>query len=113
MEIRARGITARVSPFGATLVGVECARPGREDDDDGREDITLGYDDCESYDQTEGRPYFGAVCGRVANRIAKGEFALGRETFRLKKNNGETRFTEARAGGIASVGRSRIRVGAV
>ena len=89
VEIRARGITARVSPFGATLVGVECARPGREDDDDGREDITLGYDDCESYDQTEGRPYFGAVCGRVANRIAKGEFALGRETFRLKKNNGE------------------------
>lgn len=89
VEIRARGITVRVSPFGATLVGVECARAGREDDDDAREDITLGYDDCESYDQTEGRPYFGAVCGRVANRIANGEFSVGRETFRLKKNNGE------------------------
>ena len=89
VEIRARGITVRVSPFGATLVGVECARAGREDDDDAREDITLGYDDCESYDQTEGRPYFGAVCGRVANRIADGEFSVGRETFRLKKNNGE------------------------
>jgi len=89
VEIRARGITVRVSPFGATLVGVECARAGWEDDDDAREDITLGYDDCESYDQTEGRPYFGAVCGRVANRIADGEFSLGRETFRLKKNNGE------------------------
>ena len=61
------GIRALYGGFGATLVGVECARPGREDDDDGREDITLGYDDCESYDQTEGRPYFGAVCGRPAD----------------------------------------------
>ncbi|MGJ8693786.1 MAG: aldose epimerase family protein [Thalassotalea sp.] len=33
--------------------------------------------------------YIGATAGRYANRIAKGQFSLGDETFQLTTNNGE------------------------
>ena len=33
-------------------------------------------------------PYFGAVVGRVANRIADGEFELGGEEYQLTRNDG-------------------------
>ena len=34
-------------------------------------------------------PYFGAVVGRVANRIAKAKFDLDGQTYQLAQNNGE------------------------
>ena len=34
-------------------------------------------------------PYFGAVVGRVANRIAKAKFELDGQTYHLAQNNGE------------------------
>ena len=86
IELEARGVAVSVSPFGATIVSLRAARRG---DADEKDDVVLGFDDCESYDEVEGRPYFGAVCGRVANRIARGEFAVGRRTHALAKNNGE------------------------
>jgi len=50
-------------------------------------DITLGYDSLPAYlDKT---PYFGALVGRVGNRIAKGRFTLDGKEYTLAVNNDE------------------------
>lgn len=51
------------------------------------EDIVLGFDDPEPYiDGTS--PYFGAIVGRVANRIANATFTLDGKVYKLAANNG-------------------------
>ncbi|MDR0333066.1 MAG: galactose mutarotase [Dysgonamonadaceae bacterium] len=50
-------------------------------------DVVLGHSTIEEYLSSE-EPYFGAVCGRVANRIAKGNFMLNGNHYRLAINNG-------------------------
>eukprot|EP00899_Mesostigma_viride_P021828 jgi/Mesvir1/29647/Mv21491-RA.1 len=50
-------------------------------------DIVLGMDTLKPY--TDGTsPYFGAVVGRVANRIARGLFELDGQSYVLARNNG-------------------------
>src|SRR5438552_13492495 len=49
-------------------------------------DVVLGFDDLKSY--LAGHPYFGAITGRVANRIAKGTFTLDGKEYKLAVNNG-------------------------
>jgi len=49
-------------------------------------DIVLGFDDLASYAKSS--PYFGAVIGRVANRISGAQFDLDGTTYRLAANNG-------------------------
>ena len=49
-------------------------------------DIVLGFDDLASY--VKSSPYFGAVIGRVANRISGAQFQLEGTTYRLAANNG-------------------------
>ena len=49
-------------------------------------EVTLGFDMLAPY---LGRhPYFGAICGRYANRIAGGRFTLDGVTYTLARNNG-------------------------
>ncbi|MFL0268676.1 aldose epimerase family protein [Candidatus Clostridium radicumherbarum] len=50
------------------------------------DDVVLGFDKLEDY-MKEG-PYFGAIIGRYANRIAKGSFNLNGTEYKLKVNNG-------------------------
>ena len=53
------------------------------------EDIALGFDDMDGYTGKNAKnPYFGAVVGRVANRIAEGKFQVDGKTFQLAQNNG-------------------------
>ena len=47
--------------------------------------MVLGFDNLEGY--LGGHPYFGAVTGRVANRIARGEFSLDGKDYKLAVNN--------------------------
>ncbi|HEV8364227.1 MAG TPA: aldose epimerase family protein [Gemmatimonadaceae bacterium] len=50
-------------------------------------DIVLGFNDLGTY--LAGHPYFGAIVGRYANRIAKGRFTLDGRTYQVPTNNGE------------------------
>ncbi|SDD25696.1 aldose 1-epimerase [Algoriphagus faecimaris] len=58
------------------------------DKDGNQENITLTFDTVEEF-LTKENPFFGATAGRVANRIAKGEFELDDQTYTLAQNNGE------------------------
>ena len=49
-------------------------------------DIVLGYDNLAAY--VANSPYFGAIVGRYANRIARGHFTLDGATYTLAVNNG-------------------------
>lgn len=48
-------------------------------------DIALGFSTLDGY--LGSHPYFGALIGRYGNRIAKGEFKLNGQTYKLAKNN--------------------------
>jgi aldose 1-epimerase len=50
-------------------------------------DIVLGFDDPAAYVK-DNSPYFGAVVGRYGNRIAKAQFTLDGQTYKLAANNG-------------------------
>ncbi len=51
-------------------------------------DVVTGHDSIQDYLASE-EPYFGAVCGRYGNRIAKGRFTLDDVIYdRLAINNG-------------------------
>lgn len=50
------------------------------------ENIVLGHKSFEDYNSNN--CYFGAIIGRYANRIAKGEFTLNGVTYHLPINNG-------------------------
>lgn len=51
-----------------------------------KRDVVLGFDSLDDYQ--EEHPYFGALIGRYANRIAEGRFALEGVDYSLAVNNG-------------------------
>ncbi|MDQ8189765.1 aldose epimerase family protein [Roseibacillus persicicus] len=87
------GMTAKVTEYGAILVGVEVPdRNGKT------ADITHGYDSLEGW--LTNTSYFGSTVGRYGNRIAKGRFSLGGRTFNLATNNDPGGLPCALHGGI-------------
>jgi aldose 1-epimerase len=50
------------------------------------QDVVLGFENLSDYETRN--PYFGALVGRYANRIAEGKFSLDGEEFKLVQNNG-------------------------
>jgi len=53
-------------------------------------DVVLGFDNIRQYADTLNSPSdYGSSVGRYANRIAKGQFKLGDQTYQLKQNDGE------------------------
>jgi len=75
------GIEVRIMTYGAAIVSL------RTPDRKGRlENIVLGFDKLDPY--LAGVPYFGAVVGRYANRIANGHFALDGASYQLPRNDG-------------------------
>ena len=75
------GIIVKISNYGGIITSVLVP------DKNGKKgDIVLGYDSLAGY--VASSPYFGAIVGRYANRIAKGKFTLDGKTYLLAKNNG-------------------------
>jgi aldose 1-epimerase len=77
----AKGFEATITNYGGRLVTLKVPdRAGNFDD------IVLGFDSLEPYLQKN--PFFGALAGRYANRIANGQFSLDGHKYTLLKNNG-------------------------
>ncbi|MDQ2890511.1 MAG: galactose mutarotase [Gemmatimonadota bacterium] len=77
----ATGIEARVMSYGGIIVSLRVPdRAGVLGD------VVLGFDSLQPY-LTES-PYFGALIGRYANRIAGGRFTLDGAVYELPKNDG-------------------------
>jgi aldose 1-epimerase len=75
-----KGMTARITTYGAILNELQAPdRAGKLDD------VVLGFDNLDGY--LKGHPYFGAIVGRVGNRIAKGKFTLNGVAYQLATNN--------------------------
>jgi aldose 1-epimerase len=76
-----KGMVAKVMTYGAIITELEVPdRHGKN------ANIVLGFKDLKDY--LERNPFFGAVAGRYANRIAKGQFTLDGKTYHLFVNNG-------------------------
>lgn len=76
------GFTVYLTNFGARIVGILVP-----DKDDNFIDVALGFKNAANYND-EKEPYFGAIVGPVANRIAKGSFNINDQSFPLTINNG-------------------------
>jgi aldose 1-epimerase len=75
------GMEARISTYGGIVTFLTAPdRAGHF------ADVVLGYDSLDQYVQRN--PYFGALIGRYANRIAHGQFDLDGVHYTLATNNG-------------------------
>ncbi len=76
-----KGMEVRAMTYGGIIVSI------RVPDKNGKmADVVLGHDDLDGY--LVNPPYFGAIVGRYANRIANGTFTLDGKTYTLAKNDG-------------------------
>lgn len=81
-SLRSDALEARIIPYGGRIVSL------RVPDRNGHlGDVVLGFDDLDGY--TSDNPYFGALIGRYANRIAQGRFDLHGRCHELIRNDGE------------------------
>ena len=77
-----QGLKAKITNYGTILT--ELHVPDRQGQ---LADVTLGFDKLEDY--LPRHPYFGCICGRVANRIAGARFTLDGQEYPVTKNLGE------------------------
>lgn len=74
------GIEVKILTYGAIIQSLMAP------DRDGKlANIVLGFDNIDDY--VAKSPYFGALVGRYANRIAKGAFTLDGKSYKLAINN--------------------------
>lgn len=84
--LKAGDLTMQVTNFGARVVTL-----WTPDKDGNMEDVVLGYADIDSYINNDGERFLGAVVGPYANRIAKGTYTIGDQTYTFpQNNNGQT-----------------------
>jgi aldose 1-epimerase len=75
------GMEVSITPYGGRVVSLVVPdRHGKLGD------VVLGFDNLQGY--LGDNPYFGALIGRYANRIAHGRFTLDGVTYKLPINDG-------------------------
>lgn len=75
------GMSCEITNYGAKVIKLFVPDKNSKFDD-----MVLGFDTLEEYFEKE--PYFGAICGRFANRIKDGKFVLDGVEYHLPINNG-------------------------
>ncbi len=76
-----QNMVVKIMNYGGIITAIQAP-----DKDGNLADIVLGFNTFKEYQ--DGHPYFGALVGRYANRIAQGRFALNNQTYQLAINNG-------------------------
>ncbi|WP_425144935.1 aldose epimerase family protein [Deinococcus sp.] len=103
-----RGLSVQLSDYGARIVRV------RTPDRSGHlGDVTLGHDSLAPYLDRAQAPYFGAVVGRFANRVAAGHFRLDGREYRLGLNDGPNALHGGASGFDARLWTARLDGGAL
>ncbi|MGZ4788986.1 MAG: aldose epimerase family protein [Terriglobales bacterium] len=75
------GMEVVITNFGGDVVSIKVPdRNGK------MADVALGFDNVSEYEKQG--PYFGALVGRYANRIANGTFTLDGKTYHVPTNDG-------------------------
>lgn len=80
-ELKKGNFSVKFTNYGASIVSVVVP-----DKYGNLADIVLGYDSTQEYVQRKGN--FGAIVGRVANRISNAQFTLNGTVYRLEANDG-------------------------
>ena len=75
------GAEVAIAEYGGIVVSLKVP-----DRDGNLGDVVLGFEDLDSY--IADTPYFGAITGRYANRIAGGRFEIDGIAYELPVNNG-------------------------
>lgn len=76
-----KGMEARIITYGGALVSLKT--PDRKG---ALADVVLGYDNLAGY--TGGKAFFGALVGRYANRLARGQFTIDGRKYQVPVNDG-------------------------
>ncbi|KAF7710504.1 aldose 1-epimerase [Silurus meridionalis] len=79
--LRSKSVSVEIISLGCVITSIQT-----HDRNGHSADLVLGFDDLESY--LTNPKYFGAMIGRVANRIAKGQFKIDGKVYNLAVNNG-------------------------
>ena len=105
--VNKNGMSADITNNGAKVIRLFA--PGKNNE---MADVVLGFDTLE--ETIEREIYFGAVCGRFANRIKDGKFVLDGKAYQLAVNNGTNHLHggdvgyNARIWDVESVAESKI-----
>jgi aldose 1-epimerase len=80
--LKSANLEVRITNYGGRIVSIWAPdRRGR------RDDVVLGFDAPGQY--AAAKPFFGALLGRYANRIAGGQFTLDGHTWHTTQNAGQ------------------------
>ncbi|KAG4080429.1 hypothetical protein HA402_013887 [Bradysia odoriphaga] len=77
----ANGMEVKILNYGGTITDI--ITPDKQGQ---KGNVVLSYDSLSGYQQ-KGQPYFGALVGRYANRIANAKFTLDGKEYKLAANN--------------------------